>query len=106
MTFRDIVYSKDVDIDVCDDYADDVYEAYVGGPTPTESCELAYGELFDREVVIIAEGTICEHVLVKLNGAKNEARLHNMLGRFLAYAAGYCSEEQYAALFNEEEDDE
>lgn len=104
--FRDLLLDDSVDLDIYDDYADDCCEAYVGNSQMviTDKCEEKYGCIFDLDVDIIEEDGGYEYGIVLIGDddysySDEQEHLHKTLKRFLRKAAGYCSCEEYKALF-------
>jgi len=96
MKIRDLI-QKDIDIDVYDDYNEELGIAFVGPLKLTEEGEKRFAWVLDRTVEISDD---C--VIVHADSDEEVACYREF---FLA-AAGYCGEYAYKMYFVEEEDDD
>lgn len=95
MKVRDLL-SKDIDIDVCDDYDESCYIAFCGPIELTDEGEEEFADILDCPITIKPD----------LSGYGNVALIHaedddevQLLARLFDSAAGYCSESDYERLF-------
>ena len=87
MTIRDLL-KMEIDVDVLDDYSDDLWIAFGGSLNLTDVGERKFATVLDLPVELNEdEGTAC----VLLNDYPDCERLERNCIRFFEAAAGFCS---------------
>lgn len=89
--------TRDVDIDVYDDYDEELGIAFCGPMFLTEEGKKEFGDLLDKEIEIFWSENY-SHALVH---AENDREVRKWCELFESLA-GYCAEDDYEKWFREE----
>ena len=103
MKLEEMLTGIDFDVDVCDDYADDLYIAFCSPLALTDDGRKEFKDILDLEVIIDDE---YPEACVLLSDKPNYEHLHRVLKDFLYSAAGYCSDSDWNKWFYYPDDDE
>lgn len=90
---------REIDIDVYDDVCEDLSIAFCGPVKLTEEGERRFSDILGCKVGIVDEGKY-PYATVVLGGPGWNSRLKKAKELFES-AAGFCSEAEYGALFEE-----
>ena len=88
MLIRDFI-KQEIDIDVCDDYDESCYIAFVGPLELTPEGEAEFADVLDRDIFVPTE-TERHYNLTAVLPAKDDREVC-ALAHFFFSAAGYCS---------------
>lgn len=96
MKLEEMLTGIDFDVDVCDDYADDLDVAFCPPTALTEDGRKEFHDILDLDVVVNEEySTAC----VLLDDKPNYKHLHKMLKQFVWAVAGYVDDEKWNKWF-------
>lgn len=99
MTIKDFL-KEETDIDVIDDYSDDLWIAYCGPMELTPAGVKRYAKVLDLPVKY-RDGWGGMVACVLLNDQEDCERLERVCIDLFESLAGYCTEKQYRAWFRE-----
>lgn len=103
MKLEEMLTGIDFDVDVCDDYADDLYVAFCPPTALTEYGKQTFSDILDLDVEVNEKySTAC----VLLDDKPNCEHLHEMLKQFVWAVAGYVSDEKWKKWFYYPDEDE
>lgn len=96
MKFEEMLTGIDFDVDVCDDYADDIDVAFCPPLALTDNGREAFKDLLDLDVRVCKSHS---YACVLIDNKENCDELHKMLTAFLWGAAGYIPSDEWDELF-------
>ena len=103
MKFKEMLTGIDFDVDVCDDYIDDLDVAFCPPLALTDNGREAFKDILDLDVRVCKSHS---YACVLLNDKENCDELHRMLYDFLWGAAGYISDDEWNELFYYPDDED
>lgn len=95
MTIRDLL-RMEIDVDVVDDYSDDLCIAFCGALNLTDWGERKFAAVLDLPVEFCDDETVA---CVMIDDRDDCERLERKLIKLFESAAGYCSAEEWDELF-------
>ena len=101
MTIREFL-KLEIDVDVVDDYAEDIDIAFVGPVELTEKAENYFGDALDVKVTLENYSELdntCDYAVVNIDNCENPDMIADVLHELFVSAAGYCSEKLYDLFF-------
>lgn len=99
MTIENFI-KQDIDIDVCDDYDESIYIAFVGPVELTEAGRAEFNDILDMTVECprIICGCIEDNIDIAILNCENDKEARRLY-KFFYSAAGYCSAGNYDKWF-------
>lgn len=98
MKFKEFI-SKEFDLDVCDDYTEDLYIAFCGpGYEMTEAGVKKFSPLFGVDISINNSESLACLCLVDYDDETCE-RLEHLAIQYFNWQAGYCKQETFDKYF-------
>lgn len=100
MKIKDFI-KQEIDIDVCDDYDESCYMAFVGPMGLTDEGKRKFADVLNRDIDVRGDSFEGAYDAVALVHAENDAEVR-ALRKFFGSLAGYCAEEDYNKWFIEQ----
>lgn len=99
MKVKDLFAKQNIDIDVCDNYVDELCIAYCGTQLKPEGKE-KFKEILDLPLCFYEENNVATIEIDRKDRSEKECnRLLKLASKLFYGAAGYCSEEFYDKYF-------
>lgn len=103
MKLEEMMTGIDFDVDVCDDYMDDLNVAFCPPTCLTEAGREKFKDILDLDVRVNKSHS---YALVLIDDKENCGYLHKMLTDFVWSLAGYCSDEDWNKWFYYPDEDQ
>lgn len=103
MKLEEMLTGIDFDVDVYDDYSDDLAVAFCPPTALTEDGRKEFADILDLDVEIYEDYS---EACVLLNDKENCKHLHKVLKRFVWSLAGYCADDDWNKWFYYPDEDE